>query len=88
MGEESARDTPAAVGGRNLHLAIKSHRGEHMARGWKIVRKCISGKYPEASLEIHAPQLFCPVCSFREIARRRVGAGVGVLRAKEQPPAA
>ena len=40
-----------------------------------MVRKRSCQKYPEASVEIHVPQLFCPVCSFWENVRRRVRAG-------------
>ena len=35
-----------------------------MAGGSRMARKCIRQKYPAGSLEIHVPQLFCPVRSF------------------------
>ena len=75
MDAETILQSPAVIGLEKGQLVIKLHRRKHMAEGSRMVRKCICHKYPTGSLEIHVPQLFCPVCSFWENMRRRVMCG-------------
>ena len=46
-----------------------------MSGGSRMIRWCMCDKYPEGSLEIHAPQIFCPLYSLRRNIRRRARAG-------------
>ena len=75
MDEDTVLQSPAVIGLEKGQLVIKLHRRKHMPGGARMVRKCICRRYPEGSLEIHVPQLFCPVCSFWESMRRRVMTG-------------
>ena len=40
-----------------------------------MIRQCMRDRYPTGSLGVRASQMFCPVCSLRERALRRVRAG-------------
>ena len=53
-------------------LVIKLHRSQHVAGDSRMIRRCMCDKYPEGSLEIHVPQMFCPVRGLWEYIRRRV----------------
>ena len=75
MGEDAALDSPAAIGPGGGRLEIKLHRRKHLARGSRMARKCIFERYPEGSLGIHAPQLFCRVCSFWGYVRPKARTG-------------
>ena len=84
MDEDSAPQAPVAVGPEKGHLVGKLPRRNRMAGGSRMVRKCVRpsfmrrltcAEFPEGSPELHAPKLFCPVCSFWEDVCRRVGAG-------------
>ena len=44
-----------------------------------MIEKCRCEKYLDGSLEIHAPQMFCPAFTLWENARRRVRAGENIF---------
>ena len=46
-----------------------------MAGGSKLVRVCICEEYARESLELHAPELFCPACQLWPAARQLASAG-------------
>ena len=46
-----------------------------MATGSLLAQACICEEYMGASLELHIPQLPCPVCQLRPAARPRAAAG-------------
>ena len=74
MDEDSALEAPAAIGPRNDRAAIKFLGRNHTAGGPRMIRKCVCNEYPAGLLEIHVPQLSCPVCSLRANVRHRVRA--------------
>ena len=78
MGADVVLQPPPAIGLAKGQLVIKLQKRKHMAGGSRMARNCIGYRYPEGSLGIHAPQLFCPACSFRGNARRRA-ASVGKI---------
>ena len=41
-------------------LIIKLNRRKHVASGSRMVRVCVCEDYAQGSLELHAPQLYCP----------------------------
>ena len=75
MDPDSVSEPPAAIGMEKGLLVIKLRRRKRTAGGSGMARRRICHCYPDGPPEIHAPQLFCPACSFREIARTRAGAG-------------
>ena len=75
MGEDSAFESPAAIGLERGNLAIKLNRRVHTSGRSRMARKRLCGKCPDGSPEIHAPQVFCPECTLRGNARRAVRAG-------------
>ena len=72
MGEDSALESPAVIGLVKGNLAIRLHSRERMSRGSRMIRRCICEKCPDGSLEMHAPQMVCPLCSLWGNARREV----------------
>ena len=65
----------AVIGLQQGKLIIKLNRRKHMAAGATMVRCCICADYPADSLELHVPQLFCPVCSLWPAIRASVATG-------------
>ena len=52
----------AVIGISGARLVIKLNRRKHMATGSRLARVCICEEYMRGSLELHIPQLVCPVC--------------------------
>ena len=65
----------AAVGLSEGKLIFKLNRRRHMAGGSKLVRVCICEHYDQDTLELHVPQLFCPVCQLWPAIRRLAATG-------------
>ena len=54
---------------------IKFNRRRHMAAGSRLVRACICDEYTRDSLELHIPQLLCPVCQLWTAIRQKTPVG-------------
>ena len=52
----------AVIGLVDNKLIIKLNRRKHMASGSRMIRVCVCEDYAQDSLELRAPQLYCPVC--------------------------
>ena len=65
----------AVIGLSGAKLAIKLNRRKHMASGSRLVRTCICDEYADDSLELHIPQLLCPVCQLWPAIRQRASVG-------------
>ena len=55
-------EAKAVAGLVDQKLIIKLNRGKHMAAGSRMVGVCVCEHYAQGSLELHVPQLYCPVC--------------------------
>ena len=55
-------ESRAAIGLVNQKFIIKLNRGKHMASGSRMFRACVCEDNAQDSLELHAPQLYCPAC--------------------------
>ena len=65
----------AVIGLQGGKLIIKLNKRKHMATGSRMARACICEDYSPASLELHIPQLLCPVCQLWPAIRQRVPVG-------------
>ena len=59
--------------GRKINMSL--NRRKHMSAGSILVRMCIRESYAPESRELHAPQLFCPVCQLWPAITQLVPAG-------------
>ena len=60
-------------------LSTKLRKREHMAAGSRILSGRICGHYPADCLELHVPQLFCPLCYRWPRVVGHAGAGEALL---------
>ena len=65
----------AVIGLQGGKLIIKLNRRKHMATGSRLVRACICEEYSLDSLELHIPQLLCPVCQLWPAIRQQAPVG-------------
>ena len=65
----------AVIGLSGGRLIIKLNRRKHMAAGSRLIRACICDEYASDSLELHIPQLLCPVCQLWPAIRQRAPVG-------------
>ena len=56
-------------------MAIKLNGRKRMATGFRLVRVCTCEDYMGGSLELHIPQLLCPVCQLWPAIRQRASVG-------------
>ena len=79
MDPDSVLESPAVIGMGKKQLVIKLHGSKRIAGGSRMARRRICHQYPKGSLKIHAPQMFCHVCSLWDDAMRRVRKGGGIV---------
>ena len=65
----------AVIGLQGGKLIIKLNRRKHMAAGPRLIRACICDEYAIDSLELHIPQLICPVRHLWPAIRQRAPVG-------------
>ena len=71
----------AAIGLVNRGLLADPYWRQHMSADAGIARTCICEAYSQESLEIRAPQFFCPVCRLRPAVLRWATAGARLFPA-------
>ena len=75
LGSGYRSERMAAIGLSEGKPVIKLNRRKPMARDSKLVRVCICEQYAQDALELHAPQLSCPVCQMWPAIRQLAATG-------------